>query len=95
MQPCFKQSGLALEATGAGILQRTAVATIGQSLEEAATPLATIATLIPSLGKEPAPLSGQRLAFCADKIAEAGRELQGVSVSTNRNKGKGWIKGGR
>lgn len=83
--------GQALEAAGAGILQRISIAEIGQHLTDAATQLATIATLIPQL-HESAELSGQRLGFCADQMTKAGQELQGV-VPENP-KGKSWLKGG-
>ena len=92
MQGPLETTGQRLEAAGAGILQRLPVAAIGKDLSQAAEAFAVLSDLIPQLDAS-GTLAGQRLAFCADKMTEAGQELQGVQPS--QPKGKSWLKGGR
>ena len=91
MQDPFLTGGQALEAAGAGILQRLPLTDIGARLTDAATQLHTIATLIPQLHAD-GELAGQRLDFCAQQMTKAGQELQGVVP--DKPKGKSWLKGG-
>jgi hypothetical protein len=91
MMDPMRVAGEALEAAGAGIMQRAPVAQAGKKLEEAGAQLATISSLLPSL-HESAELAGQRLAFAAERMTLAGQELQGVQAKPKG--GKSWLKGG-
>lgn len=96
MQTPFLAGGEALEAAGAGILQRIAVSDVGRQLEHAGSQLAILAALMPQLlpddGNAASALSGQRLAYAAENMMRAGQELQGVQPPAP--KGKSWLKGG-
>lgn len=94
MQEPFLTAGQALEGAGAAILQRAALARIGQYLVEAATALQTLSQLLPALDDTAASasvLAGQRLEFCVVQMTLAGNELQGIVPTTP--KGKSWLKG--
>lgn len=91
MKDPMRVAGEALEAAGAGIMQRAPVAQAGQKLEEAGAQLERLSSLVPSL-HESAKLCGQRLAFAAERMTLAGQELQGVVAKPKG--GKSWLKGG-
>eukprot|EP00977_Amphora_coffeiformis_P014010 scaffold3823_cov195-Amphora_coffeaeformis.AAC.20 len=103
MQNPFLMGGQALEAAGAGILQRLPVTDVGARLTDAAAQLDTLSKLIPQLvvvvvvvhdsPSTDGELAGQRLAFCAQQMTRAGQELQQGVVPT-QPKGKSWLKGG-
>jgi hypothetical protein len=84
---------VALEAAGAGILQRKPLGTIGSSIAAAGADLQLLSTLITALDadKAEAKEAGQRLTFAAEKMIEAGNALQGVAPKPS---GKSWLKGG-
>jgi hypothetical protein len=95
----MKICGQSLEAAGATLLQRQAISQAGQYLSRAGKALEKMSVLIPDLNDEslglPNPdgvLSGQRMAFAAEKMMQAGDSLQGVAKE--KPKGKSWLKGG-
>jgi hypothetical protein len=88
-----------LEAAGAGILTRAPLKDIGLKLVESAGYLDAIAIAIDQIAQssttaEPIQegiLSSQRMMFAAEKIKEAGFNLQGDEKV--KPKGKAWLKG--
>lgn len=88
MQAC----SVALEAAGAGIMLRKPVGSIGSSITAAGADLQQLSTLIAALDsdKTESKDAGQRLAFAAEKMIEAGNALQGVMQKPS---GKSWLKG--
>lgn len=88
---------IALEAAGAGILQKKPIATIGMSIASAGAHLQQLSTLITALvnadadKQEEAKESGQRCTFAAEKMIEAGNALQGIAPAPSA---KSWLKGG-
>lgn len=86
---------VALEAAGAGILQKKPIGTIGASIVAAGKDLQQLSTLITALnadkGEAEAKEAGQRCTVAAEKMIEAGNALQGVAPKPS---GKSWLKGG-
>ncbi len=84
---------VALEAAGAGILQKKSIATVGMSIASAGADLQQLSTLITALDvdKQEAKEAGQRCTFAAEKMIEAGNALQGIAPKPS---GKSWLKGG-
>jgi hypothetical protein len=90
----------ALEAAGAGILQKQSLASVGEWLVDAAIQLERLGNCIDDLASsitaniEPDPsgtLSSQRMLFAAQRMKEAGIELQGKPKP--KPQGKAWLKG--
>lgn len=92
-------AGQSLEAAGAGILVRAPLKEIGSKLAESADYLSIIAAAIDEIAQstetaEPIQegiLSSQRMIFAAEKMKEAGNELQGNEKP--KPQGKAWLKG--
>ncbi|KAL3912044.1 MAG: hypothetical protein SGILL_007042 [Bacillariaceae sp.] len=88
-----------LEAAGAGILQRAPLKDIGAKLVTAAAQLEVMATFVEEIAQSttnPEPLadgelSAQRMKFAAEKMKEAGDELQGKEKE--KPKGRAFLKG--
>ena len=88
-----------LEAAGAGILQRAPLPAIGERLVKASEQLAVLATFVDDIAQSttnPEPiadgaLSAQRMTFAAEKMKEAGNELQGKEKE--KPKGRAFLKG--
>ena len=84
---------MALEETGAGILQQLSVEDIGKSLSQAGEGLKDLSAIIGSLdaSNKNGELSSQRMKAASDKMIEAGNNLQGIKPE--RKPGKSWLKG--
>ena len=84
----------ALEAAGAAILKRESIPSIGAHLVQAGAALNDLSPLVVALApdRREAQESSQRLQFAADKMNQAGNELQGIQPKAT---GKSWLKGGR
>jgi len=89
----LQSCGVALEAAGAGIMMRKSLAEIGASIATAGADLQLLSPLIGALDPEKTECmeAGQRMTFAAEKMVEAGNQLQGVQPKTT---GKSWLKGG-
>jgi len=86
-------AGRSLEEAGACIMTNQAVKDVGIRLVMCGTELEKASSEINLLAPEQsdASLSAQRLAFAAERMVEAGNELQGATKP--KPKGKGWLKG--
>jgi hypothetical protein len=86
-------AGVTLEAAGACILKGRPVAEVGSNLVEVGKRLQLLSEQIGALAPEQSDctISSQRMAYAAEKMMEAGNELQGAP--TVKSKGKGWLKG--
>lgn len=83
--------GKNLEEAGAGIMTRQSVQVVGSKLVVSGNALQQLAPLIEGLSdKREARESSQRLTFAAERMIEAGNQLQGIKPKTS---GKGWLKG--
>jgi hypothetical protein len=85
--------GEALESAGAGLMQRKSLAEVGSSLVECGERLQVLSTQVtifaPNLQESKD--CGQRMAFAADRMMEAGNQLKGTPQP--KTTGKGWLKG--
>jgi hypothetical protein len=92
-------ASVCLEQAGAGILTNAPLKDVGSKLIESADYFQKIAATIEEIAQstataDPIPegiLSAQRMMFAAEKIREAGNELQGSDKP--KPKGKAWLKG--
>jgi hypothetical protein len=89
-----------LEAAGATLLQRQAISQAGEYISRAGQALAKMSVLIPNLNddslgfpNQDGVLAGQRMAFAAEKMIQAGATLQ-QGIPKEKPKGKSWLKGG-
>lgn len=89
----IQSCSVALEAAGAGIMMRQPLVSIGGSIAAAGADLEKLSPLFAALdsGKMESKDAGQRLAFAAEKMIEAGNALKGVVAKPS---GKSWLKGG-
>jgi len=74
-------------------MQREKVEAIGANIVKAGECLQQLSPLITSLDgdKQESKNAGQRMTFAAEKMVQAGNELQGIKP---KSKGKSWLKGG-
>ena len=88
----MKTAGETLEEAGASIMKRKSVSEVGIKLGECGQALEVLALQIKELApeQENAIISSQRMTYAAEKMIEAGNELQG-STKPKPN-GKGWLK---
>ena len=86
---------IALEEAGKSILQRKPVNDVGTSLSKCGDYMETLAIQMKGYAPklQEASDAGQRMAFAAKRMREAGYQLTGTIPETNKPKGKGWIKG--
>ena len=86
-------AGRNLEEAGAGIMTKQAMQDIGIKLVDCGTDLWNASGLVAEIAPEQsdAQLCSQRMAYAAERMAEAGNELQGAPKP--KSKGKGWLKG--
>ncbi|KAG7351364.1 hypothetical protein IV203_010724 [Nitzschia inconspicua] len=92
-------AGQSLEEAGAGIMTRVPLKDVGSKLVESADYFQMIAASIDNIAQsttaaDPIPegiLSAQRMMFAAEKMKEAGNELQGNEKP--KPTGKAWLKG--
>ena len=99
MMDPVQQLSLALESSGAGILQRQSIADIGAEFVKAGNAMAALSPLLKDLGESslsaPPPQAKEaasRMAFASEKMIQAGNELQGIKPQPKG--GKSWLKGG-
>lgn len=78
---------VALEAAGAGIMQRLSLAEIGGKLVECGENFESLSHRLLSI----APEASGRMVFGAEKMKEAGNNLAGTKKE--KLKGKTWLKG--
>ena len=78
---------VALEAAGAGIMQRLPLAEIGTKLVECGENFELLSQRLESI----APACSGRMVVGAEKMKEAGNNL--VGVKKEKPKGKAWLKG--
>lgn len=83
----MENAHVALEAAGAGIMQRQLLAEIGGKLVECGENLDLLSQRLEPIALE---CSG-RMVFGAEKMKEAGNNLAGVQKE--KPKGKAWLKG--
>ena len=102
----LKKSSIALEAAGAGIMQRLPVTQIGERIHESGEELVQLSYSISSISglledstENEDVQSCNTLKLCSEKILNAGEKmkiagnnLSGVQV--DKPKGKSWLKGG-
>ena len=85
-----------LEDAGATILRKDPTTVTGENLFQAGQDLQKVSCLVPQLrtGDPDADLSGQRLAFAAQKLSEAGDQLRGTTETETNKNNKSWLKQG-
>lgn len=87
-------SGTSLEAAGAGIMQRSPLTDIGESMYNCGETLESLAAAIGDLSSfSEASESSQRMKYASEKMKEAGDNLRGTTPEKKKPKGKSWIKG--
>lgn len=93
MRGPLEVSATALEAAGAGIMQRITVPKIGVHLSTAGASLLELAQVVPATlpNDETAQLAGQRMTYAGEQMVLAGNNLQGIQPK--KPKGKSWLKG--
>lgn len=86
-------AGETLEKAGASILKRLPITELAGNLVSCGKELETLSLQIAEIAPEQSDgtVSSQRMAYAAQKMIEAGNELQGTPKS--KTKGKGWLKG--
>jgi hypothetical protein len=86
-------AGQTLEAAGECLMKGRPLSEIGNNFVECGKELQTLSVKVANLApeKEDGTISSQRMNYAAEKMIEAGRELQGVPKP--KPKGKGWLKG--
>lgn len=89
----MQSTGEILEAAGACIMKKQPVEKMGMNLVDCGNGLQTMSLQIADLAPEQndCNVSSQRMAYAAEKMIEAGNELQGAPKP--KAKGKGWLKG--
>ena len=97
IEPAVKHIGeshVALEAAGAGIMQRSALSEIGGNLITCGDTLELLSGVIRDMAPhvKEAEISSQRMAFGAECMKVAGNNL--VGTKPEKPKGKAWLKGG-
>lgn len=96
IEPAVKLIGdshVALEAAGAGIMRRSALAEVGGNLVLCGDTLILLSGVIREMAPDvkEAEISSQRMAFGAERMKEAGNNLLGTKQE--KPKGKAWLKG--
>jgi hypothetical protein len=86
---------IAMEDAGKSILQRRPVNDVGTSLINCGDYMETLSIQMKGYAPkvQEASNAGQRMAFAAERMREAGYQLIGAIPETNKPTGKGWIKG--
>lgn len=89
------QLAIAMEEAGKSVLQRKPVNDVGASLIKCGDYMETLSIQLKGYAPklQEASDAGQRMAFAAERMREAGYQLTGAIPETNKPKGKGWIKG--
>jgi hypothetical protein len=88
----MQSAGEILEAAGACIMRGRPVSELGINLVECGKGLQTMSLQVAELAPEQndGKVASQRMAYAAEKMIEAGNELQGAPKP--KAKGKGWLK---
>ena len=91
--PSMQSSGTNLEKAGEGILKRTNLVEIGESLFQTGVNLDALALGIKNVNPDLQETTDScgRLLYAAEKMKEAGNNLKGIQKE--KKKGKGWLKG--
>ena len=86
---------IAMEEAGKSIMQKKPVNDVGVSLIKCGDYMETLSVQIKGYAPklQEASDSGQRMAFAAERMREAGFQLTGATPETAKPTGKGWIKG--
>ena len=85
----------AMEEAGKSIMQKRPVNDVGISLIKCGDYMETLSLQMKRYAPKQQESSdaAQGMAFAAERMREAGYQLTGTTLETNKSKGKGWIKG--
>lgn len=88
----LESAGRDLEEAGACMITRRPVEDVGKMLQACGKSLGGLSKEIVELapGQSDSALCSQRMTFAAERMIEAGKELQGLEKP--KPKGKGWLK---